>query len=74
MMALPPMGSTCAEPLPEIMPTSECAPITAMVWSVAACSGSTAVLVLQQNDAALFDLARGLKAGKGIDHKPRWRG
>ena len=41
-MAFPPIGSTCAEPPPEIMPTSECDPITAMVCSFAALNGSMA--------------------------------
>ena len=66
-MAFPPIGSTCAEPPPEIMPTSEWAPMTAMVCRRAALSGSDGLFVLQQNDAAFFDLARSLKSGKGID-------
>src|ERR1700728_1275892 len=42
MMALPPMGSTCAEPPPEIMPTSECDPITAIVRSLDGFNGNVA--------------------------------
>ena len=66
-MALPPIGSTCAEPPPEIMPTSECEPITAMVCSLRGVQRQDGLLILEQNDAALFDLARGFKSGKRID-------
>src|ERR1700732_2359069 len=40
MIALPPGGSTWADPPPEIMPTSACAPITAMLEILEASSGS----------------------------------
>ena len=66
-MALPPGGSTCAEPPPEIMPTSECAPMTAMVWSRGGIQRQRGAVVLEQNNAAFFDLARDLKACQGID-------
>src|SRR6266404_1568512 len=42
MIAFPPGGSTWAEPPPEIIPTSECAPITAMLEAREASSGSCA--------------------------------
>ena len=38
-IAFPPGGSTCADPPPEIIPTSECAPITAMERSWPASRG-----------------------------------
>ncbi len=41
--------------------------MTAMVWIVAASRGNAERVVLEQNDAAFFDLARSLQAGEGID-------
>ncbi len=41
--------------------------MTAMVCSFAAIERQCCVFVLEQNDAAFFDLARGLKASEGID-------
>jgi hypothetical protein len=73
-MALPPGGSTCAEPPPEIMPTSECAPMTAMVRTLAGSRGQSGVLILEQDDAAFFDLgARRSSPMKG-SMTMRWRG
>src|SRR5882757_7621962 len=48
IMALPPMGSTWAEPPPEIIPTSECAPMTAIERSLEASRGRMAESFLRR--------------------------
>ena len=40
-MALPPGGSTCADPPPEIIPTSAWPPMIAMLWIFDGTSGRT---------------------------------
>src|SRR5580704_6009318 len=57
MMALPPGGSTCADPPPEIIPTSACPPIIAMVWTLDGLIGSTVGLFFSRT--MLFPLVAG---------------
>ena len=70
---MPTGGSTCADPPPEIMPTSACAPITAIVLSFDASSGSEIAFIPQEHHALLRDLLRDVKSVLHIDHAlPRW--
>jgi len=54
-MALPPGGSTCADPPPESIPTSACPPMIAKVVNFWRHYRKHRGVVLQENNAFLFD-------------------
>ena len=66
-MALPPGGSTCAEPPPEIMPTSACGPITAILW-IFGIERQLRPVIFQQDDALLGKLLSNLEPTLDVDH------
>ena len=63
---MPPGGSTCAEPPPEIMPTSACPPITATL-RILGVQRQDRLLILQQHDALLFHMLGESKPALDID-------